>query len=112
MAERGDLNPGSAKTSLYKGNCRYRLYYGELSNFPLEALRSRAKHKKWRKTVARSRPTSPFTFFDFDWCRDTENQLALNRLHQPNQLALVYGVIKMRIFLPGSVRIVNLPKDE
>jgi hypothetical protein len=26
----GDLNPGSAKTSLYKGNCRYRLYYGEL----------------------------------------------------------------------------------
>jgi hypothetical protein len=100
------------ETSLYKGNCRYRLYDGELSNFPLEALRSRAMHKNWRKTVARSSSTSPFTLFDSDWCRDTENQLALNRLHQPNQLALVYGVIKMRIFLPGSVRIVNLPKDE
>lgn len=31
------------KTSLYKGNCCYRLYYCELSNFPLEAPRSPAK---------------------------------------------------------------------
>ena len=39
----GNLTPGFAETSFYKGNCRHLLYYRELSNFTGEAPRSPAK---------------------------------------------------------------------
>jgi hypothetical protein len=55
LAERGGIRtPSFREPSFYKGNCRYRLYYHELSNFTDEVLRSPAKRWEVQKVVKNS----------------------------------------------------------
>jgi hypothetical protein len=53
------MSPTFQESSFYRGNCSYRLYYRELSNFPLEAPRSPVKRYKAQKVAKNSAVAGP-----------------------------------------------------